>query len=144
MTTMNLSIFKRVSELTSTGCRDILRKASVTDEQELHANHADFFLQPKKLDTVSHPLISYHFAKSLWYSMRNVEQNARISLRMRTWLGILDIIHVILSGDDRFILCGGDRISASFASLYALGQIAKQVIFVSNNYSPGKPPSSKE
>ena len=40
---MNLSIFYRVSELTSTGCRDRSRKASVTDGQELHANHADFF-----------------------------------------------------------------------------------------------------
>ena len=50
---------------------------------------------------------------------------------MGTWLEILDIIHVILCGDDRFILCVDDHFSASFASLYALGQIAKQFIFVS-------------
>ena len=59
MTTMNLSIFHRVSELTSTGCRDRSRKAYVTGGQELHANHAnhaDFFPRPRKLDTVSHPL----------------------------------------------------------------------------------------
>ena len=59
MTTMHLSIFYRVSELTSTGCRDRSRKAYVTDGQELHANHADFFPRPRKLDTVSHPLIAW-------------------------------------------------------------------------------------
>ena len=58
MTTMNLSIFYGVSELTSTGCRDRSRKASVTDGKELHANHADFFPQPRKLDTV-HPLTAW-------------------------------------------------------------------------------------
>ena len=58
MTTMNLSIFYRVSELTSTGCRDRSRKASVTDGQELHASHADIFQQPRKLDIVSHQLIA--------------------------------------------------------------------------------------
>ena len=59
MTTMNLSIFYRVSELTSTGCIYRSRKAYVTDGQELHANRADFFPRPRKLDTVSHPLIAW-------------------------------------------------------------------------------------
>ena len=49
----------------------------------------------------------------------------------RTWLEILDVTRVILYGDDRFILCAGDHLSASFESLYAIGQIAKQFIFVS-------------
>ena len=48
-----------VSELTSTGCRYRSRKASVTAGQELHANHADVYPQPRKLDTVSHPLIAW-------------------------------------------------------------------------------------
>ena len=73
----------------------------------------------------------YHFVKSLSCTMRNVEQNARICLLVGTWLEILDIIHVILRGDDRFILCADDHLSASFASLCALGQIAKQFIFIS-------------
>ena len=73
----------------------------------------------------------YHFAKSLSCTMRNVEQNERICILMGTWLEILDIIHVILCGDDRFILCADDHLSASFASLFALEQIAKQFIFVS-------------
>ena len=42
MTTRNLSIPSRVSELTSTGCRDRPRKASFTDGQDPQANHADF------------------------------------------------------------------------------------------------------
>ena len=46
----------------------------------------------------------YHFAKSLSCTLRNVEQNARICLLMGTWLEIFDIIHVILCGDDRFIV----------------------------------------
>ena len=63
--------------------------------------------------------------------MRNVEQNARIyGLFVGTWLDILDITHVILCGDDRFILCADDHLSASFAYMYAIGQIAKQFIFV--------------
>ena len=70
----------------------------------------------------------YHFAKSLSCTMRNVEQNARICLLVGTWLEIFDIIHVILCGDDRFNLCADP--SASFANLYALEQIAKQLIFV--------------
>ena len=74
----------------------------------------------------------YHFAKSsLSCTMRNVEQNARICVLMGTWMDILDIIHVILRGDDCFIFCADDHLSASFASLYALGQIAEQLIFVS-------------
>ncbi len=59
--------------------------------------------------------------------MRNVQQNVRICILMGTWLDILDIINVLLCGDDRFILCADDHLSASFASLYALGQIAKTV-----------------
>ena len=73
----------------------------------------------------------YQFVKSLSCTMRNVEQNARICLLMGTWLEILDITHVILRGDDRFILCADDHLSASFACMYAIGQIAKQFIFVS-------------
>ena len=73
----------------------------------------------------------YHFAKSLSCTMRDVEQNARICLLMGTWLDILDVAHVILCGDDRFILCADDHLSASFASLYTIGQMAKQFIFVS-------------
>ena len=73
----------------------------------------------------------YHVAKSLSCTMRTVEQNARICLLMGTWLEILDVAHVILCGDDRFIFCADDHLSASFASLYAIGQIAKQLIFVS-------------
>ena len=56
MTTMNLSIFYRISELTFTGCRYRSRKAYVTDGQELHA---DFFPRPRKVDTVSHPLTAW-------------------------------------------------------------------------------------
>ena len=59
MITMNLSIFSRVSEFTHVGCRDRSKKASVTDGQELHANHAHFFPRPRRLDTVSHPLIAW-------------------------------------------------------------------------------------
>ena len=55
-TTRNHSIPSRVSELTSTGCRDRSRKASITDGQDLQANHADFFSWPRQLDTASHPL----------------------------------------------------------------------------------------
>ena len=85
----------------------------------------------------------YQFAKSLSCTMRNVEQNAHICLLMGTWLEILDITHVILCGDDRFILCADDHLSASFACMYAFGQIAKQLIFV-RHYFSGKPPSSPE
>ena len=70
----------------------------------------------------------YHFAKSLSCTMRNVEQNARICLLMGTWLEILDVAHVILCGDDRFILCADDHLSSSFASLYVIGQMAKELI----------------
>ena len=73
----------------------------------------------------------YQFAKSLSCTMRNVEQNARIRLLVGTWLEILDIPHVILYGDDRFVICSDDHLSASFACMYAIGQIAKQFIFVS-------------
>ena len=48
-----------------------------------------------------------------------------------SWLEILDIPHVILCGDDRFILCADDHLSASFACMLAIGQIGKQLIFVS-------------
>ena len=185
-TTRNLSIPSRVSELTSTGCRDILREAYIADGQYLQANHADFFSWPRQLDTVSHPLKSieehlcffndifnnlldsnlskvstvaksnpefikpkrrgmpyckdnhiyvhgsdYQFAKSLSCTLRNVEQNARICLLVGTWLEILDIPHAILCGDDRFVICSDDHLSASFACMYAIGQIAKQFIFVS-------------
>ena len=77
--------------------------------------------------------------------MRNVEQNARICLIMGTWLEILDITHVILCGDDRFILCAGDHLSASFAYnyMYAIGQIAKQFSFV-NITSQESLPASQE
>ena len=56
LTTRNLSIPSMVSELTYTGCRDRSRKASITDGQDLQANHAEFFLWPRQLDTASHPL----------------------------------------------------------------------------------------
>ena len=59
----------------------------------------------------------YQFAESLSCTMRNVEQNARICLLVGTWLEILDITHVILCGDDRFILCADDHLSASFACM---------------------------
>ena len=75
----------------------------------------------------------YQFAKSLSCTLHNVEQNARICLLVGTWLDIFDITHVILCGDDRFILCAADHLSASFACMYAIGQIAKQLIFVSIN-----------
>ena len=32
---------------------------NVTDGQELHANHADFFPRPRKVDTVSHPVTAW-------------------------------------------------------------------------------------
>ena len=133
MTTMNLSIFYRVSELTSTGCRSRSRKASVTDGQELHTNHADFFPRPRKLDTVSRPLIAWKNSNAFSFTCFTIsmEQNARICHLMGTWLEILDVAHVILCGDDRFILCADEHLSASFAKLYAIGQIAKQLIFVS-------------
>ena len=70
-----------------------------------------------------------HCAKSLSCTMRNVEQNARICLLVGAWLDILDSAHVIMCGDDRFILCADDHLCASFASMYAIGQMAKQVIF---------------
>ena len=73
----------------------------------------------------------YQFAKSLSCTMRNVEQNARICLLVGTWLEIFDITHVILCGDDRFIICADDDLSSSFACMYAIGQIAKLFIFVS-------------
>ena len=73
----------------------------------------------------------YQFAKSLSCTMRNVEQNARIRLLVGTWLEILNIPHVILCGDDRFIICADDHLSANFACMYAIGQIANQFIFVS-------------
>ena len=188
MTTMNLSIFSMVSELTSTGCRDRSRKAYVTDGQELHTltmltffhatevaarhsvaltgsmeEHQCFFveifhnlvdsnLSKVNTDSKANPELikpkrqemsycmdnhiyvygsDYYFAKSLSCTMRNVEQYARICLLMGTWLDIFDVAHVILCGDDRFILCADDHLSASFASLCAIGQIAKQFIFVS-------------
>ena len=59
MTTRKLSILSRVSELTSTSCRNRSRKSYVTDGQDLHANHADFFPWPRKLDAVSHPLTAW-------------------------------------------------------------------------------------
>ena len=52
----NLSIHSRVSELTSTGCRDRSRKASIADGKDLQAKHADCFSWLRQLDTVSHPL----------------------------------------------------------------------------------------
>ena len=55
-TTRNFSVPSRVSELTSTGCRDRSRKASITDGQDLQAKHADFFPWPRQLGTVSQPL----------------------------------------------------------------------------------------
>ena len=73
----------------------------------------------------------YQFAKSLSCTMRNVEQIARVRLLVGTWLEILDIPHVILCGDDRFIICADDHLSANFACMYAIGQIANQFIFVS-------------
>ena len=72
--------------------------------------------------------------------MRNVEQNVRIGLLMGRWLEILDVAHVIVCGDDRFILCADDHLSASFASLYAIGQTAKQLIFVSITPQEGSIP----
>ena len=47
------------------------------------------------------------------------------------WLEIFDITRVILCGDDRFIICADDHLSDSFACMYAIGQIARQFIFVS-------------
>ena len=73
----------------------------------------------------------YQFAMSLSCTLHNLEQNACMCLLMGTWLEILDITHVILCGDDRFILCADDHLSASFACMHAIGQIAKQFIFVS-------------
>ena len=56
---------------------------------------------------------------------------SRMRVSASSWLEILDVARVILCGDDRFILCADDHLSASFARLYAIGQIAKQLIFVS-------------
>ena len=67
MTTRNLSIPSTVSELTSTGCRDRSKKASITDGQDLQANHADFFLWPRQLDTESHPLTALKSTFSLTF-----------------------------------------------------------------------------
>ena len=72
----------------------------------------------------------FHFAKSLSCPIRNVEQNARICLLMGTWLDILDVALAIMCGDDRFILCADAHFSDSFVSLYAIGEIAKMLIFV--------------
>ena len=54
-----------------------------------------------------------------------------ICLLMGTLLEIRDVAHVILCGDDRFIPCADNHLSVSFASLYAIGKIAIQLIFVS-------------
>ena len=69
-TTRNISIPSRVSEPTSTGCRDISWKASIADGQALQANQADFFTWPRQLDTVSHPLTALKsiYAFSLTFS----------------------------------------------------------------------------
>ena len=65
--------------------------------------------------------------------MHNAQRGAEslICLLMGTWLEILDITHIILCWDDRVILCADDHLSASFACMYAIGQIAKQLIFLS-------------
>ena len=86
----------------------------------------------------------YQFANSLSCTMRNVEQDARICLLMGTWLEILDITHVILCGNDCFILCAGYHLSASFACMYTIGQIAKQLIFFSISSQEIKPSRSPE
>ena len=81
-TTRNLSILSRVSELTSTCCRDRQRKVSVTNGQHLHANHANFFPWPRKLDRVSHPLTAWKhiYAFSLTFSTLIVDCNlAKVS-----------------------------------------------------------------
>ena len=95
-------------------------------------------IKPKRRETLyskgNHICVhgsDYHFAKSLSCTMRNVEQNARICLLIGIWLEIIDIFLVILCGDVHFILCADAHLSASFASLYALGQVTKQLIFVS-------------
>ena len=74
----------------------------------------------------------------------NVEQNARSCLLMGAWLEILDVAGTVLCGDDRFILCADNQLSASFASMYAIGQIAKQFVLLCSQHSSGKPPSSPE
>ena len=76
------TFLSRVSELTSTCCRDRQRKVSVTNGQHLHANHADFFPWPRKLDTVSHPLTAWKhiYAFSLTFSTIIVDSNlAKVS-----------------------------------------------------------------
>ena len=82
------------------------------------------FIKPKRREIPyckdSHICVhgsDYQFAESLSCTMRNVEQNARICLLVGTWLEILDITHVILYGDDRFIICSDDHLSASFACM---------------------------
>ena len=66
----------------------------------------------------------YQFAKSLSCTMRNVEQNVRICLLMGTWLDILDITR-------HSVWRRSFHLSGSFVCMYAIGQIAKQFIFVS-------------
>ena len=71
--------------------------------------------------------------------MRNVAQNARICLLVGTWLEILDVTLVILCGDDCLIRYVDDYLSASFASLFVIGQIAKQFIFISITHQESLP-----
>ena len=66
----------------------------------------------------------YHFLKSqcaTWSRMRVSASSWEHGWRYSTSL---------MCGDDRFILCADGHLSASFASLYAIGQIVKQLIFV--------------
>ena len=93
------------------------------------------FIKPKRQEIpiarTTTSVSDCHSAQSLSCKMRNVEQNARICLLMGTWLEILDVARVILCGDDRFIICADGHLSASLARMYAIGQISKQLIFVS-------------
>ena len=85
----------------------------------------------------------YHFAKTLC-TMRSVEHNARIYFLMGTWLDILDIIHVIMCGDDHFILCADEHLFASFESLHACTRTDSKTVNLCQHYSSGQPTSSPE
>ena len=56
----NLSSSVMLCGSTSSGCKDRVMKAPVTAGQAVHADQADFFPSLRKLDTVSHLLISWN------------------------------------------------------------------------------------
>ena len=102
------------------------------------------FIKPKRRDIPygkdNHIIMCLRFGLPLCEVLvvhnAHVEQNARRPLSTSSWehglrIEILDVAHIILCKDDRFVLCADDHFSASLASLVAIGQIAKQFVVFS-------------